>query len=364
MDRFDRHADVLDAYADLKPDMRASKQRGLSLVELMVSITIGLILLAGVISIFLSSKVTYFANEKTSRLQENGRVALDQVVHDVRSAGYMGCARAVPYTSTLNSPASLLWNYAVPLQGFESDGAGAWAPAIAVGLLNPAPIRDSDVLVTRAVQRDGRVLRVVSDLGALTSSPSVLDTTMVAPGMIMMITDCTASSVFQVTGFAAGAPNGSIEHATGGSAPGNLTEDLGYLYMAGARVAPLQTVIYYVANDPVSGEPSLYRQTGAAQPADQLIEGVQALQLAYAEDTNGDRVADVYRAASAVTNWDNVLSVSLSMLIRSVEQGSDVDAKTYQLLDATVGGRTLGPFNDRRMRMVFTTTIALRNRAL
>ena len=45
----------------------------------MVSITIGLILLAGVLSIFLSSKVTYFANEKTARLQENGRVALDLI---------------------------------------------------------------------------------------------------------------------------------------------------------------------------------------------------------------------------------------------------------------------------------------------
>ena len=108
----------------------------------------------------------------------------------------------------------------------------------------------------------------------------------------------------------------------------------------------------------------LYRQTGAVQPADLLIEGVQALQISYAEDTNGDRIADVYRAASAVANWDNVMSVSLAMLIRSEEQGTDVDTKTYQLLPAAAGGVSLGPCNDRRMRMVFTTTIALRNRAL
>jgi hypothetical protein len=48
---------------------------------------------------------------------------------------------------------------------------------------------------------------------------------------------------------------------------------------------------------------------------------VQALQIAYAEDTNGDRIADVYRAASTVANWDNVLSVSLAMLIRSEKTG-------------------------------------------
>jgi type IV pilus assembly protein PilW len=344
--------------------MNLNKQRGVSLVELMVAITIGLILIAGVLSIFLSSKVTYFANEKTARLQENGRVALDMVVHDVRSAGYMGCARAVPFTSTLNTPASLLWNYEIPLQGFESDGAGTWAPALAAGTLNPAPIADSDVLVSRVVERDGRALRVEADLSGLTGSPTVINTTSIAAGQIMIITDCTASSVFQVTGYAPGAPNGTIAHAAAGASPGNATEDLGYLYQAGARVAPLQTVIYYVANDPVSGEPGLFRQTGAVQPAELLIEGVQALQISYAEDTNGDRVADLYRAANTVVKWDNVLSVSLSRLLRSEEEGSAVDEKTYPLLAAGVGGRTLGPYNDRRMRMVFTTTIALRNRAL
>ena len=262
------------------------------------------------------------------------------------------------------TPTSLLWNYAIPLQGFESDGAGAWAPAIAAGTLNPAPVNDSDVVVVRALQRDGRAMRVETDLASLTGDPPVLNTTNVTVGTVMMITDCTASSVFQVTGYGSGSPNGTMAHAAAGANPGNATDDLGYLYTAGSRIAPLQTVIYYVANDPVSSEPGLYRQTGNVQPADLLIEGVQALQIAYAEDTNGDRVADLYRSANAVANWDNVLSVTISMLIRSEEQGTDVDSNTYALLPAAVGGKTLGPYNDRRMRMVFTTTIALRNRAI
>lgn len=344
--------------------MKARKQRGVSIIELMVSITIGLILIAGVMSIFFSSKVTYFANEKTARLQENGRVALDLVSHDLRSAGYMGCARAVPFTSTLNTPASVLWNYALPVQGFESDGLGTWAPAIAAGTLNPAPVPESDVVVVRSLQRDGRAIRVESDLAGLTSDPVVINTTAVTVGSIMMITDCTASSVFQVSGYTSGAPNGSISHAAGGANPGNATDDLGYLYLRGSRVAPLQTVVYYIGLDPVSGEPGLFRQTGSTQPADLLIEGVQAMQVAYAVDTTNDRIADAYVAANAVANWDNVMSVTLSMLIRSVEQGTDVDSKTYQLLTAPLGGQEFGPFDDRRMRMVFTTTIALRNRAL
>ena len=226
------------------------------------------------------------------------------------------------------------------------------------------PIDDSDVVVARALQRDGRAMRVELDVGALNGTPAVLDNTNVTAGTVMMITDCTASSVFQVTGYGAGAPNGLVMHDATGANPGNATDDLGYLYTAGARIAPLQTVVYYVGNDPVSGEPGLYRQTGNIQPADLLVEGVQALQIAYAEDTNGDRVADLYRSADNVANWDNVLSVTISMLIRSDEEGTDVDSNTYDLLPALVGGKTLGPYNDRRMRMVFTTTIALRNRAI
>lgn len=340
--------------------MKFSKQRGVSLIELMVSITIGLILIAGVLSIFMSSKVTYFTNEKTARLQENGRVALDLVTHDVRAAGFMGCARAVPFTNTLSSSTALLWNYAIPLQGYESDNTSAWAPTIAVGTLNPAPIPSSDIIVSRAPVRDGRAMRVEAGLAGLTSDPTVLDVTTIPRGTIMMITDCMASSVFQVTGYSAG----SIAHAVGVGTPGNSTNDLGYLYAMGSRVIPLQTVAYYLANDPLTGEPGLFRQTGAAQPADLLIEGVEAMQIAYGVDTTGDRIADAYQAATAATNWDNVLSVKIALLIRSAEQGGTVDGKTYALLPAATGGRTFGPYNDRRMRMVFTTTIALRNRAL
>jgi type IV pilus assembly protein PilW len=344
--------------------MKLKNQAGFSLVELMVSIVLGLILMAGVLSMFFSSKVTYFANEKTARLQENGRVALDFLTHDVRSSGYQGCARGVEVTSTLNDATALLWSYIFPIQGFESDGAGGFAPAMGI-VLNPLPVEDSDVIVVRTAMRDGHALRMETDLADLTSPISVLNAVPapVSAGTVMMISDCNAASVFQVTSWAAGAPNGTIGHAVGGANPGNLSDDLGYLYRTGARVAPLQTVIYYVGIDPDSNQPALFRQTGAAQPAEMLIEGVQALQIAYGEDTNGDRVADGYGAADTVVNWNNIISVTLSMLIRSDESGTNTDANTYSLLTADLGGVTLGPYNDRRQRMTFTTSIALRNRA-
>jgi type IV pilus assembly protein PilW len=342
--------------------MLLNKQRGVSLVEMMVAITIGLILLAGVLSIFFSSKVTYFSNEKMARLQENGRVALNLISHDVRAAGYMGCARSVPFTSALNSPTSQMWNYSIPLMGFESDGAGAYTPALSLPItLNPAPVANSDIILARTLRRDARLVRVEGNLAALTSPILVTNTTPapVTAGQHVIITDCNASTVFQVRGYTAG----SITHTSGGSNPGNATGNVSYPYRVGARLAPVQTVLYYVGNN-AAGEPGLYRQTGVAATADLLIEGVEALQIAYGRDTNGDRIADQYVSASGVTNWDSVISVNYSLLIRSDEVGTDVDNKTYQLLTAGVGGITVAAAGDRRSRLMFTTTIALRNRAL
>jgi type IV pilus assembly protein PilW len=296
-----------------------------------------------------------------ARLQESGRVALNLISHDVRAAGYMGCARSVPFSSNLNTPNSVLWNYSVPLQGFESNGGGAYTPALGLGL-NPAPIPQSDVIVARTLRRDTPALRVQANLGSLTASIPVVNSTIppVAGGEHMVITDCTASTVFQATGWNAGL----ILHAATGTNPGNATASLTNLYRAGSRVAQVQTVVYYVGNNPLNGQPGLYRWTPPAVLSDLLVEGVEALQIAYGRDTNGDRIADRYDSAAAVTNWDNVLSVSYSLLIRSDEVGTDRDSKTYQLLTAAVGGANIPAANDRRSRLMFTTTVALRNRAL
>jgi type IV pilus assembly protein PilW len=341
--------------------MKLHKQNGFSMVEMMIAITLGLILLAGVLSIFFSSRVTYSSNERTARLQENGRVALDLVTHDLRSAGYQGCARGVPFNNSLNTPTGLLWNYIFPVQGYESDGAGAFSPALGL-TLTPTPVNDSDVVVVRSAQRDGRMARLETNLVSLTDTLTVTNTGTIAAGNIFMISDCNATDVFQATTWTTGTPNGTIAHATVGGTPGNSSGDMSYLYRAGARVVPLETVIYYVGVDATSGEPGLFRQIGTNAPQ-LLIEGVQALQISYGEDTDGDRVANFYRSASLVANWNAIISVNVSMLIRSEQYGTSTDGNTYTLLATTVGGKVLGPYNDRRQRMMFTTTAALRNRA-
>ena len=340
--------------------MKLDKQKGFSIIELMVAMVIGLVLMAGAISIFFSSRVTFSTNEHMARLQENGRVALDLVTHDIRSAGYSGCSRGVPFNNVLNTPTGVFWDYISPVMGSEWTGANTWAPALGIALV-PAPVNQSDVIVVRAIQRDARESRLATDLATLTSDLVVVSEPNFTDGGIYLLSDCNATTVFQ-GGWTSGTPNGTMTHAAGGTTPGNSSADIGYLYQSGARIVPLETVIYWVGIDPVANEPGLYRQVGTAAPQ-LIIEGVQAMQVSYGEDTDGGRIVDVYRAANAVVNWNAIISVNVSLLIRSEEWGTTPDANTYTLLPVVDGGVTVAAANDRRKRLVFTTSIALRNRA-
>ncbi len=66
-------------------------QAGLSLIEIMIALLIGAFLIGGVLQIFIGSKQTYRMQQALSRLQENGRFAMDFLAKDIRMAGYREC---------------------------------------------------------------------------------------------------------------------------------------------------------------------------------------------------------------------------------------------------------------------------------
>jgi len=76
---------------------------GFSLVELMVAITLGLLLTAGMVQLFSSSKITFQTNDGLARVQENGRFALELLKRELRTAGTHGfCAGRIEITNHLN----------------------------------------------------------------------------------------------------------------------------------------------------------------------------------------------------------------------------------------------------------------------
>ena len=63
-------------------------QRGVTLVELMVSVAVGALLLIGTITVFMQSKTGFTVNESLARLQENANYAFDVLEPEIRMAHY------------------------------------------------------------------------------------------------------------------------------------------------------------------------------------------------------------------------------------------------------------------------------------
>src|SRR5690242_8298963 len=72
------------------------RQTGVSLVELMVALTIGLLLLTGLSLIFVNSSEANRELQKTAQQIENGRYATEIISQDLRLAGFYGHFHELP----------------------------------------------------------------------------------------------------------------------------------------------------------------------------------------------------------------------------------------------------------------------------
>lgn len=133
-------------------------ERGLSLVELMIAMTIGLILLAGVYQVFISSSLSYKYQEDISRLQENARMAMDQLAQDVRQAG------SPRFTTDEGQTFATASGGAAPVTTGASGGTAS--DTIAVAYLNDAGVVER---VSYAVNADLELTRQTQIGAALPS---------------------------------------------------------------------------------------------------------------------------------------------------------------------------------------------------
>ena len=383
------------------------KQRGLTLIELMISMALGLALTAGAISIFQQNKQTYNFQESISRIQESGRFAMNLIARDIRSSGFRGCrsrlaggnstgidnAFLYKFETTWDDTASIVTNFQDGISGFEFDEATTnWLPdlpsnqddAIFVDT-TVTPRNGSDVLVVRTVRGCNRIATmpncttddqnedgtgVVNVNNSVAGCFSQYDTA--------IISNCEAASVFVVTD---NNPATSLAHAIDAatsrttrhaSGLGNTQANLKLCYGEndipdGSTLSRIVNVVYYI-DIGTQGFPSLFRMENGGTPSE-LIEGIDDMQILYGEDTDGDTVVDGFVTADNVNNWSNVLAVRLNLLVQSLEDNIVPAAQTLYYdrdgddqINTTAGSDDEYIAPDNRIRRVFSTTVALRNR--
>ncbi len=331
-----------------------SSQSGLSLIELMISVTLGIVLSFGAVEIYVGSKQTYRTQDALSRMQENARYALDLLIKDIRNTGYIGCGNLTNITPNIVDTAISAYDLSTVFTGNQSTGAQSWVPsALPTGV---ASVADHTDIVT--VNSAGRCTTpLTADMTAVDSDISIATTNSCGFGEhdVVMVSDCTKADIFKITNVPAA--TGLLSHA-----------DLANVYTAAEApdIMSFKSVTYFIRNDTTSGIPSLFLMdntrgvnTGTTNPNPvALIEGVENMQIQYGIDNDDDGTPEQYSNASSSTAWDKVVTARITLLMRTIEN-LNAGAHTF-----TPDGITNVTYNDGVMRKEFVATVQLRNRGL
>lgn len=345
--------------------------RGFSLIEFMIALLLGTILIGGAISVYLASSRSFQESERSIRLLDNGRFALQILVGSLRHTGFF---------------AGLDWHERVieshPALGSVQDDCNGEIEAQAYGRRRDdrrgaflfATVADDDGNALGCItdaQRDSDVLVVKALVPAPLTDADPNDPTPALDGVLDFPSAPDANAVYLLTG-ANNSPNNNrlVKGSDVGNIPGGDSER--------AQLWPYSYQVFYVRRQAVGDDVihTLARKRlefsgGALRvggPED-LVRGIEDMRVRFrydsddgddncAVDTAGyadDGVTD-YPLDDDPTNWSRIGSVELFLLVRNLEEDFDyLDEKTY-----TLGDRPVTP-NDNFWRLLVDQHINVRN---
>lgn len=336
------------------PVHRASKSRqltriraaagGFTIIEMLIAVTLGLLLTAIVIAIFIGNRVSTVTQRDVATISQNGAFALDVVSGFFRQAGHRA------------------------LDGMASYPEPTVPPKFCQQAVVSASLPTSNTVVGGAVE------------GYDSST---------ATGAVVGSSDAVILRFY-----------GSSAQRTGAPADGSITDCVGkpVLGPLGSGTFGRTWLKLYVATDSDTGNPALYcsslKSGDTTASTQSLVDNVESFQVLYGvgaryDPTVTDKVPagldaasvvviDKYLPASSMTtaDWDNVASVRFGLVISGdANSRGDADASSYNLFGVgypTTNGAvfdassatSLDASRRSRIRKVFSTTVELRNAPL
>ena len=339
----------------MMPALTARKHhRGYSLVELMIGMLLGIMLIAGAVSVYLASKRSFVEVEQVAALSENARFAEQLIVDSLRHVGFLGetTAGRVDRAPDLNlavvgdcSGLAGVYDFATDIFADVVDASNN-----AIGCIDDGVIGTDVLVIKHAVPQaytDGP--RGAKDPNNPTHNDGTIDSpTALSAQRTYIMTNNIRGLVFDGAD-----PHPTI--VTGGDVPDGVAWEYRF-------------EVYYVRR-PVAGSnrpPRLARKVlawdGAAMAVltEDVVEGVERLRFLFGVDTDGNGEVDTYENESGLSgaaDWANVVSVELFMLLRGAEPDAQyTDTKSYVLANDP-------PYvpNDNVRRLLTQTSISLRN---
>lgn len=385
----------------------SKNQKGFTLVELMVAMTISLFLLIAIALVYQTSKTGFAYANNTVRMSEDAAFAVDTLSRDIRMSSYSGCTGSsaangtdgVPNTADdvyipkltnvsalsltgtkLPNPFSQsVFNARQALVGYQ-DKVTASAAATVGGVTTPSFLGTSTsyvvkpnspilflsgasakaVQINTPVAKNQPIANMGNDVNKWSNSGSEI---------LMLIADCKNSEIFRTF---------TLQNTGVITSEANFVSD----YTADAVVAPIESSTYFLATRTGSSTSSLYRRYFNGKTAsvpEEIVPNVEAITFQYGLNTTciGSATctlpnntpsysADVYvkdsDAQFATMDWSRVVSVRLGLIMVTEDNGQTTAASSTTDKIDWVGGQYDVPTADRRLRRAYSTTVNIRNR--
>lgn len=342
-------------------------ERGFSLVEMMIAMTIGLMICAGLVTVFANTSNTQQELRRTAQQIENGRYAMDVISQDLQMTGYFGAFRKITAPTTAPDPCLLTVGVTagdikdginLPVQAYNASSLSAWPslPASCAAYLPTTNLSPgSDVVVIRRADTSFILKNGPTTSGMVygQANPSQID--------LLVSTGATFDCTNRVDGAAATVtrrlqyPN-ATDICNGTASPaGYIRQYHVYIYFVAPCNIPSSGSLCDLAADGGKPIPTLKRleltSTGGV-PAFKTVniaEGIEFMKLGYGIDDTpttansdtgliGDGSPDRYSLAPSLADMSNIVTARIDMLVRNPEPSAGyTDTKTYALgVDPTV----------------------------
>lgn len=302
------------------PRSLPAQMQGLSLLEVMIALVLGLLVVAAAIGIFASNKATFRSTDSLGVVQETARTSFELMARDMREAAGNPCVNNLPIANVVNTNATSWWtnftDWGATTRGY---GATETFPSQSFGTGQGQRLTGTEAL--QLISGDSNVATITAhNTGGGVFTVNRNDHG-IAAGDLVLVCNSRQAAVFQ----ASGVSGANITYAASGS-PGNCSINLGLVGVGEACstrqpfafAAPNSVLVrlnasrWYIANN-VAGRPSLFhtRLTGGTVSNEEVAEGVSALNVTYLL-----RGGTTYVAPATVGgNWANVIAARIAMTL-------------------------------------------------
>lgn len=335
-------------------------QKGLTLVELMISMLIGLFVITTISSTFLRSSRTTQLNHQLGVMQESARTAMNYIAKDVRMAGYTGCdSFTVMGNSLVANNSSHTWATSEqPVQGLNQTDTTSRVDALAES--------ESLLIFKLDSETTFNITNHQTSSTTLTLDNSASSVFSAGDAAGISRQDCSQTALVALTSISG---NNVVHSSTGSGNFRNCFTDLKGNFRcydstspSGAEtfdpgfLKPLRSVAYFIGTE--NGLPGLFRKEAGATNSTLLVDGIEQMRIYYGQDKDSNGIANRFINAGDLSfqdaDWHNISSIRIHLVSRS-EIELTPTPRNYFFDGADVTA------TDRFLRREYVMTIALRN---